>query len=70
MAFHETFKMPKLSALKQKTFAMASKRGQNMPKTKVTKMIQFQNFITIIICEDLKNAKIIQKNLLGEAPLT
>ena len=71
--FHNTFKTPKkplLSKLQQKSFSMASKRGQKRPKTKVTKMSQFWNLIINVICEDCKNAKIIKRFLLGEALLT
>ena len=65
--FHNTFKTPKkplLSKLQQKSFSMASKRGQ---KHKVTKMNQFWDLIINIICEDCKNAKIIKRFHLGEA---
>ena len=71
--FYYTFKTPKkplLSKLQQKSFSMASKRGQKRPKTKVTKMSQFWNLIINIICEDCKNAKIIKRFQLGEAVLT
>ena len=46
---------------------MASKRGHEARKEKMTKKVQIWNFIMNVTHGDDKNAKIIQKIQLGEA---
>ena len=54
----------------QRSISMASKWGQKRPKIKMNKMILFWNLVMNIVCEDSKNAKIIEMLQLGKAVLT
>ena len=56
-----------LDKVKQKKISMASKKGHRGQRIKMTKKVQFQNFIMNVTHGDYKNTKIMQKIHFGEA---